>query len=84
MPAIKTAVSLDNTLFQRAEQIAAELELSRSGLYARAIEEFLDRHEMKSIQQQVNAVLADVDDENDLAFLKAARQHLGTLLPNEW
>ena len=84
MPAVKTAVSLDNTLFQRAEQIAAELELSRSGLYARAIEEFLDRHEMKSIQQQVNAVLADVDDENDLAFLKAARQHLGTLLPNEW
>jgi len=84
MPAIKTAVSIDNTLFQKAEQIAAELELSRSGLYALAIGEFLERYETRSIQQQINAVLADVDDEADLVFLKAARQHLGTLLPNEW
>lgn len=47
MPVVKTAVSLDNTLFQKAEKIATELELSRSGLYALAIEEFLERYETK-------------------------------------
>mgnify|MGYP002626379044 CR=1 FL=1 len=84
MPAVKTAVSIDNTLFQKAEKVATELELSRSGLYALAIEEFLERYEAKSTQAQIDAVLADVDDEADLAFLRAARQHLGKLLPNEW
>lgn len=84
MPATKTAVSIDNTLFQKAEQVASELELSRSGLYALAIGEFLERYETRSIQQQINTVLADVDDEADLVFLKTARQHLGSLLPNEW
>ncbi|HRJ41453.1 MAG: hypothetical protein KJZ86_12200 [Caldilineaceae bacterium] len=84
MPATKTAVSIDNTLFEKAEQIAAELDLSRSGLYALAIGEFVGRYETRSIQQQINAVLADVDDEEDMRFLKAARNHLGTLLPTEW
>lgn len=84
MPAVKTAVSLDDALFQKAEKVATELEMSRSGLYALAIGEFLERYETKSIQEQINAVLADVDDEADRAFLRATRQHLGKLLPNEW
>ena len=84
MSNVKTAVSLDIHLFQQAEQAAVELELSRSGLYARALAEFLHRYEAKRIQEKVNAVLADVDDAEDLEFLSAARRHLATLLPNEW
>jgi len=84
MPNVKTAVSIDMNLFQEAEQAASELELSRSGLYARALAEFLHRREAKQIQEKVNAVLADVEDAEDLEFLSAARRHLGSLLPNEW
>lgn len=38
---MKVAVSLPDDLFERADEIASQLGLNRSQLYARALEEFL-------------------------------------------
>jgi predicted transcriptional regulator len=40
-PVVKTAVSLPDPLYHRAEAVARRLGLSRSGLYARALEDYL-------------------------------------------
>lgn len=40
---MKTAISLPNAVFERAERVAARLGLSRSHLYAVALEEYLDQ-----------------------------------------
>ena len=40
---MKTAISLPDPLFKKAESAARKLGVSRSKLYARAIAEFLDR-----------------------------------------
>jgi predicted transcriptional regulator len=42
---MKTAVSVPDDLFQAGERLARRLGLSRSGLYARALQEFLARHD---------------------------------------
>lgn len=55
---MKTAISLPDTLFERAEQVASRLKLNRSQLYARALEEFLDRADPESITAAFNAVYA--------------------------
>ena len=42
--AMKTAISLPDSLFRQADQMAAELSISRSRLVAMALEEFIRRH----------------------------------------
>ena len=41
---MKTAVSVPNEVFERAERLAKRLEVSRSELYSRALREYLSRH----------------------------------------
>jgi metal-responsive CopG/Arc/MetJ family transcriptional regulator len=58
---MKTAISLPDQLFQRAEEYAASQSLNRSELYAHALEEFLERHAHNSITAQLNALYSDED-----------------------
>jgi metal-responsive CopG/Arc/MetJ family transcriptional regulator len=53
---VKTAVSLPDELFKRAESVARRLELSRSELYAKAIREYLDREKGDEITERLNRV----------------------------
>ncbi|MEZ4729193.1 MAG: ribbon-helix-helix domain-containing protein [Caldilineaceae bacterium] len=46
---VKTAISLDSTLFQKAEDMTQELSISRSRLFAMAIEKLLREYENRKI-----------------------------------
>lgn len=58
---MKTAISLADELFQRAEVFAEAQKLSRSELYARALEAYLTQHEGPSITTQLDALYANED-----------------------
>lgn len=53
---MKTAISLPDAVFQRAERVADRLGLSRSHLYAVALEQYLDR-----IDEHVDPVTEALD-----------------------
>ncbi|SPE39955.1 Ribbon-helix-helix domain protein [Candidatus Sulfopaludibacter sp. SbA3] len=53
---MKTAVSLPDHLFRLAEATASRLRVSRSQLYAKAIEEFLKRQNARAITERLNDV----------------------------
>jgi metal-responsive CopG/Arc/MetJ family transcriptional regulator len=53
---MKTAVSMPDNLFRRAEAAARRLRVSRSELYARAIAEFLKGLEANKITERLNEV----------------------------
>lgn len=55
---MKTAVSLPDGLFRRAEAAARKMRVSRSQLYATAIAEFLQRTRDESITARLNEVYA--------------------------
>jgi predicted transcriptional regulator len=55
---MKTAVSMPDDLFRRAEAAARRLRVSRSQLYARAIEEFLKGQQGNAITERLNEVYA--------------------------
>ena len=42
---IKTAISVDEALFEKAKTLARELDISRSRLFALAVQEFIEKHE---------------------------------------
>jgi len=76
---VSTVISLDEAIVNQMERIAAEIDISPNDLYIRAIEEFIQRHENRSISEKIDAVLADVDQTEDLAFLNASLRHFYTI-----
>jgi|CXWL01.1.fsa_nt_gi metal-responsive CopG/Arc/MetJ family transcriptional regulator len=53
---MKTAISLPDDLFAAAEELATELGVSRSSLYARAVAELVAHHERSEVTARLDAV----------------------------
>ena len=68
---MKTAVSIPDEIFERAERLASQERRSRSDVYAAALDEYLARHAREEITDTMNRVCDEVGD-NDDAFLAAA------------
>lgn len=64
MTSVKTAVSIEESLFERAENLAEELQVSRSKVFAIALEQFLQRYEGKKLLERINNVYAEGDPLN--------------------
>jgi metal-responsive CopG/Arc/MetJ family transcriptional regulator len=73
---MKTAISLPDPLFRSGDRLAKRLGVSRSELYARALAEFLAKHQDDQITQRLNAVYAVEDGRLDPAFAKAQLEAL--------
>ena len=73
MPAVKTAISLDEKLFREAEAAAKELSVSRSELFAIALREYLKRRRDDEITARLNEVYAEPPDEDELELMAALR-----------
>lgn len=73
---MKTAVSLPDDLFDRAEAAARRLRVSRSRLYAAAIAEFLDRSQSDRITNRLNEIYADKPAKLDPALQRAQLKSL--------
>jgi predicted transcriptional regulator len=62
---VKTAVSVPDDVFSSAERLAERMKVSRSELYSRALAEFLARHAPETVTESWDAVLADVEPNDD-------------------
>ena len=67
---MKVAVSIPDPIFAQAEGLAKRLKLSRSKVYARALDEFVSSHSEDEITRLANA-MADEPDEADEILLRA-------------
>ena len=78
---MKTAISVSDELFERAETAAQRLNMSRSQLYATALSEFLARRERQSITDRLTAVYSSESSELDPVL---HRMQIATLDSREW
>ncbi len=62
---MKTAISIPDKLFQAADQYAKNHGFSRSNLYAKAVEQFLEQHPTDHITKQLNEVYSDQSSKLD-------------------
>ncbi|MBX7219334.1 MAG: hypothetical protein K1Y36_05275 [Blastocatellia bacterium] len=68
---MKTAISLPDDLYQRAEVFAQKHNYSRSELYAQALDTFLKTYEQAEIIRQLNEVYETENSELDAALAQA-------------
>ena len=78
---MKIAISIPDDVFEEAERLADRLQTSRSQLYARALAEFVARHDDDRVQAAMNAVVDEAGPAVDEFTREAARQ---TLRRAEW
>ncbi len=77
---MKTAISLPDDLFERADRWARRTKRSRSQLYADAVREYLARHASDAVTEAMDRVIDDLD-QADAFTAEVARQ---TLERTEW
>jgi len=70
----KTAISIDENLFKKAERLAREMRVSRSRLIAQAVEEFLRRHENLRLLQRINGAYETEPDSEERRLLHQAKR----------
>lgn len=73
---MKTAISIPDPLFERAERMAKRLGKSRSQLYAEALTEYVARHDPDDITEAMNRVCDVVDRRPDSFVAEATRRRL--------
>lgn len=78
---MRTAVSIPDDVFEEAERLAGRMQTSRSQLYARALAEFVARHDEDRVTAAMDAVVDEVSAGVDEFTREAARQ---TLRRVEW
>jgi metal-responsive CopG/Arc/MetJ family transcriptional regulator len=62
---MKTAISLPDSVFERAEALAQRLGVSRSELYTKALQAYLKRYNREQILLKLNQVYATESSEID-------------------
>lgn len=76
MQAIKTAISIEKTLFDQADNIARTMKVSRSKLFVIALQDFIEHKKNREMLAQINAAYSDEPDTTEQTLrLKSRRQH---------
>lgn len=84
MAAVKTAVSLDEKLLERIDQVADELRLPRSRLLARAAEEFLVEHENRKLLERLNRAYSEGPTAEEVELRLRHRRRHRRLVEGSW
>lgn len=71
---MKTAVSIPDDVFEDAERLASRLQTSRSKLYARALAEFVARHDDDRVTALMDQAVIEAGGKGDLFLEAAAKQ----------
>lgn len=78
---MKTAVSIPDDVFHKAERLARRTKRSRSRLYSDALSDYVSRHAPEEVTEAMNRVCAAVDNPRDEFVSAAARRILERI---EW
>ena len=73
---MKTAISLPNDLFEKAEMLAKQAKKSRSQLYCEALREYVARHSPDEVTEALNRMIEENGQPEDRFATLASAQAL--------
>jgi metal-responsive CopG/Arc/MetJ family transcriptional regulator len=84
MQNIKTAISIQKSLFEQAEALAHAMKVSRSHLFVLALEDYIRRQQNRELLAQINAAYADEPDAAERTLRRKMRRTHRRILEGEW
>jgi metal-responsive CopG/Arc/MetJ family transcriptional regulator len=80
---MKTAISLSDTLFEKAEKTARYMGIPRSRLFAIALEDYIVRHNGEMITEKLNEVYGKINQDEFARDLDVGLESLRNLTKND-
>lgn len=84
MANIKTAISLQKSLFEQVEDLAHEMKVSRSRLFVMALEDYVHRHQNNRLLEKINQAYQGQSDATEQKRLGKMKRVHRTVVENEW
>jgi metal-responsive CopG/Arc/MetJ family transcriptional regulator len=81
--AMKTAISLEESLFEKVDALAQTMQISRSRLFAIAVEEYIERHQNQKLLEAINAAFEPLDTAEQ-EMLDKIRPYHQQLVEGQW
>ena len=81
---VKTAISLQRSLFEQVDALAQELQISRSHLFVLAVEAFLQRYQNRQLLEAINEAYDDLPDAEEQALRDRMRQQHRRMVEGQW
>jgi metal-responsive CopG/Arc/MetJ family transcriptional regulator len=83
MPNVKTAISIEKPIFDQVNDLARNLNISRSRLFVMAAQEFIQRHANMKLLQTINDAYDDLPDMDTKIVDKMRPRHL-KMVRDQW
>ncbi len=84
MPSVKTAISVEKPIFEKMDDLAKELNVSRSRLFTIAAREFIERHRNAEAFKALNEAYDDLpEDFEDPAVSRMRSKHY-QIVKDQW
>ena len=83
MPNVKTAISIEKLIFEQVNDLAKDLNISRSRLFVMAAQEFVQRHANMELLQAINDAYDDLPDVDTKIVDKMRPRHL-KMVQDQW
>ncbi len=84
MSTVKTAISLQASLFEQVNTLAQELDIPRSHVFVLAVEEFLQRYENRKLLEAIDEVYDDIRDREEEIYQNHMRQRHRRMVEGQW
>jgi metal-responsive CopG/Arc/MetJ family transcriptional regulator len=83
MPNIKTGISIEKPIFDQVNELAQNLNISRSRLFVIAVQEFIQRHKNMELLQAINEAYDDLQEPETKIVEKMRPRHL-KMVKDQW
>jgi metal-responsive CopG/Arc/MetJ family transcriptional regulator len=71
---VKMGISISKALAEEADALAREMGVTRSGLYAMAVRDFIRRRKSVSLLEKLNKAYAELNPEDE-SLVKGIKEH---------
>lgn len=80
---MKTGISINKDLAEKADALAREMGVTRSGLYAMAVRDFIERRESVSLLEKLNRAYGDEPAPEDEPLIEGIKRYSRRLLDED-
>ena len=84
MTNVKTAISIEEPLFEKVNELASEMAISRSHLFSLAAQVFIQRHKSQKLFDAINSAYSDMPDQNETTLQTQMRTRHLELVKDQW
>ena len=84
MANIKTAISVQQSLYEKVGELARKLKIPRSRVFVLALEEFVQRQDNQLLLAQLNKAYEDAPTAEEKKVMRSARNSHRRIVEGEW